>query len=1173
MSSSPTDAIPLLSVIMPVHNVGSYLAPALESVLACGIDDAELICIDNASTDGSAELVEDFARRDPRVRLIRLDTNGSPGRARNIGLDAARGRFLAFADPDDRVPEGAYRHMIAALEQSGSDLVTGRVARFSETDRYDADPFVRAIPHDSHGTHITRTPSLVYDTTVLNKLYCREFLERHALRFPEGGIYEDMPYALTAHLLADRVDALAATFYERRIRGEPRSITQRRRDPADLADRLSALQRCTDLVIAHGNREVAYALEEKALTHDIPLYLAEFSYADRGFQDQVVERVGHFLHHVRKDSLRALPVWDQVAYDLIARGHRAELAELIAERDARGRRYEVRRIGRRLYADVPYLRDRAVGVPDATYDVTDRLQVHCAVENMCIDGDTLVVRGHGFADGLPMRHPAAAVRYLELVGGTGHRISVPAMPHRRPDITAERGQRRTSYTWSGFSARIPLGRLHAPDGEQVYQVQLRIVTPWVKAGAALRAQDRVESATGPLHLTSAGTYVSARAGDDGDLRITARRDVVLVESARFSEAALTCVLRLPRKLKAPSMVWNTVGRVPDVKARIALHTDDPLRATATFDLASFHPIDDTKGTRRVWHAVVQSGAVRSPVVLAPGLATGQAGDDLADKRPLRELAVRGGEDGALTLLDRRFAVRIRSAEWLGGTLRLRLTPNPASPIPPNKLTVRLRNATDTESVPATTRVDGADLIADIEVTDAAGYRSLSTGMWSLRVYRPEGDTRKSMALEVDRTVATNLARRSTRLITAEVHAQPLELNVRLNVRLTSGRLGDRGQFNQERLRKRHYSRARRRPLRDAVVFQSWAGSQVACNPRAIYDEILRQERDLPLLWVRRDPAAHIPDGVPSVLLGSREYYEALATARFLVANDTMPEYYVKRSGARYLQTWHGTPLKRIGLDIERVLVGDGRYLRRVEADAARWDQLISPNPYATEVFRRAFRFTGEILETGYPRNDVFHSPDVQARGAAVRARLGLRQDQRVILWAPTSRDDQRDDHGRITLSLPFGLATWDGILGEDDILLFRGHHQVTAAADVAPRARTVRNVTGYPDIQDLYLAADLLITDYSSAMFDFANTRRPMIFYAWDLETYRDEVRGLYLDFEAEAPGPIVTTLDGLRAALDDVSTAAASAKARYEAFAARFCAREDGQSAERVVNAMFGQA
>ena len=157
------------------------------------------------------------------------------------------------------------------------------------------------------------------------------------------------------------------------------------------------------------------------------------------------------------------------------------------------------------------------------------------------------------------------------------------------------------------------------------------------------------------------------------------------------------------------------------------------------------------------------------------------------------------------------------------------------------------------------------------------------------------------------------------------------------------------------------------------------------------------------------------------------------------------------------------------------------------------------------------------------------------------------------------------------MQLPFDLSAWDTLLGPDDVLLFRGHQLIQEAiGGMLAAARRVRNVTMYPDIQDLYLASDVLITDYSSVMYDFANTRRPMIFFAWDIDTYRDDLRGFYVDYDAEVPGPIVTDQAGLEHALRDPAWAEAESAQRYETFLERYCSLEDGHASERVVQAML---
>jgi CDP-glycerol glycerophosphotransferase len=237
----------------------------------------------------------------------------------------------------------------------------------------------------------------------------------------------------------------------------------------------------------------------------------------------------------------------------------------------------------------------------------------------------------------------------------------------------------------------------------------------------------------------------------------------------------------------------------------------------------------------------------------------------------------------------------------------------------------------------------------------------------------------------------------------------------------------------------------------------------------------------------------------------------------------------------------------------------------LDYEVPRWDLLLSPNAFSTPVMRRAFRYEGEILETGYPRNDLLNDPDRELRAAAVRKRLGIPAGKKVVLYAPTWRDDDHVERGVRVFSMRLDVERARQRLAEDHILLVRTHYLVTDRAG-APDDDFVRDVSCYPDISELYLITDLLVTDYSSAMFDFAITGRPMVFFAYDLERYRDVTRGFYFDLEAEAPGPVVRSSE---AAIEAVRAAERPAEA-YGRFRQRYCHHDDGRASARVVDRLL---
>jgi CDP-glycerol glycerophosphotransferase len=348
-----------------------------------------------------------------------------------------------------------------------------------------------------------------------------------------------------------------------------------------------------------------------------------------------------------------------------------------------------------------------------------------------------------------------------------------------------------------------------------------------------------------------------------------------------------------------------------------------------------------------------------------------------------------------------------------------------------------------------------------------------------------------------------------------------------------------------------------------VLFESFQGKVIGDNPLDIFNELKRARPDLKFLWTT-GPNTQAPEGAKGVRFASREWLDALATSKYLVNNTNWPWYFRKVTGQVYLQTWHGTPLKRLGRQIPNNNLTKS-YLDTMDREAAAWDYLISPNPFCTEVFPQAFGYSGRILETGYPRNDRL-STSSGADRQRIRESIGVANPATiVVMYAPTWRDYKRSATGNWE-SVTF--MDKDIELPEGFQMIYRGHTNTHAAhkAEVAGRAI---DVTKYPDVTELYLAADVLITDFSSVMFDYTVTGKPIMFLAPDLERYRAE-RGFYFDFETEAPGPILKTDQEVLVALTKLETISSEYHAKYRAWQQKFNSLEDGQAAKRVVDTVF---
>jgi CDP-glycerol glycerophosphotransferase len=350
-----------------------------------------------------------------------------------------------------------------------------------------------------------------------------------------------------------------------------------------------------------------------------------------------------------------------------------------------------------------------------------------------------------------------------------------------------------------------------------------------------------------------------------------------------------------------------------------------------------------------------------------------------------------------------------------------------------------------------------------------------------------------------------------------------------------------------------------------IVYNSFGG-RFSDNPRVLYDA-LRRSGDHEHVWLRA--AGHedsFPAGVATVEAGGPECVATLEACDLLVANTHTEVEWEKPPGALYLQTWHGTPLKRIHWDV--MWAPEGR-LERLSRDVARWDLLLSPNRASTPRLRGAFKLdAGQILETGYPRNDILSAPDRDAIRARVRERLGIADGTRAVLYTPTWRDDFVFDESKPEYALPLDVEHLLDGLGADHCLMLRLHYMLTGRL-AALEHPGVRDVSFHPDVAELYLAADVLVTDYSSTMFDFAVTGKPIVFYAYDLEDYRDSLRGFYFDFVPDAPGPVTRTTAELTGAIRDVDGLRGDYAERYARFRDTFCHLEDGHATERVLAAI----
>lgn len=356
-----------------------------------------------------------------------------------------------------------------------------------------------------------------------------------------------------------------------------------------------------------------------------------------------------------------------------------------------------------------------------------------------------------------------------------------------------------------------------------------------------------------------------------------------------------------------------------------------------------------------------------------------------------------------------------------------------------------------------------------------------------------------------------------------------------------------------------------------IVFESFRGVSYSDTPKYIYEYLAKNyPGEYKFVWVLNDKSYTLPYEGQIVKRFSRKYAYYMGIAKYFVFNTRQPLWFRKREEQIFLETWHGTPLKRLAFDQEEVTAASPSYKTQFYRQKQEWDFLIAANKFSSDVFRSCFMYDGPMLETGYPRNDLLKDPDRDEITIELKKKCGIPLSKRTILYAPTWRDDEYYGNGSYKFQIKLNLEMMKKELGDEYVVILRTHYYIADNIDLTGLEDFAYNLSKYDDVTEIYLMSDILITDYSSVFFDYAGLRRPMLFFTYDLDKYRDILRGFYIDMEKELPGPLVYTTEEVINRIKSIDEMNKEYASRYDAFYERFCCWEDGHATKRVVDAVF---
>ncbi|MCQ4213044.1 bifunctional glycosyltransferase/CDP-glycerol:glycerophosphate glycerophosphotransferase [Streptomyces longispororuber] len=1146
---------PRLSVVVPVHNVEDYLAECLESIAAQTLTDLDVVLVDDGSTDDSPRIARAFTERDPRFRYVRQDNAGLSA-ARNTGVRHAdpEAEFLTFVDSDDVVPHDAYERMTASLTRTGSDFATGNVWRLNERGRSQAWQY-KWLTRRRERTHITRDRQLLSDRVAWNKVFRRAFWDRHAFTFPEGRLYEDTPVMIPAHFLAESVDVLDDHVYYWRVREG--SITRRRTDVKGVRDRIAACDHVSRFLAERfpDRPELKKTYDASCLRDDFVYFLDGLPMGGPEYRGAFLDDTAAFLRRADPAVADGLPLDLRVKWHLVRERRLDDLVRLLSFERRNGTAFQVRGALRHTaaYPGLTRLPERLVKVGKRELPVVARVR-----ETVWGADGKLRISGYAYVKNLAAARPGHSVR-TGLLKAANSRTQIRRVPTRTapdPRATVDSRQELHSYDHSGFTMTIDPEKLKVKGRLRPGTWDLGVVI----AGhgrlrrAALRAADGSAQQNLVRDLGDGTRLVVAFTKGRLVLKVVAY--AALADEHRLENDEVVLTGRLlngiePRTLRLTHKHSGTEFAYPVTCAGGRFLVRFPLADPAGVPQPPHRApkeVEPAHGDRWQVNFVLPDGGTRSVAaaldlpparypaggreLCATANDQGQLVVELT-RQPIAELAAWAG-DGSCVVEGTLSELSWREPEFV---LRHSSTTE--------EVTVPLARGGDRfRAVVAPTRLwEGRWYAfvreADDRYGDGVPVRVLTSAGAELPRHHPDSDREFTL----DRRFGDRL------LIEAGPALSP----------------ADRGAYRRHRLRTVHYPAQRRLPLKDVVLYVD------GDSPRAVHAELVRRGTDVEHLWVTRDGRTQVPASATGVEEFSAAWYAALARCRRIVTAHQLPDFFERRAGQTVVQTWDGTPLKRIGTDLTDTLYADHDDLALLPKLSRQWDVLVAPSRWSTPHLSRALAYDGEVLAAGSPRNDLLFAAADDRRKETERLRrdLDIAPGKRIVLYAPTYRDHLAHSPGRFRHEPALDLAAAERELAADHVLLVRKHPRTTGRLTGA-RAPFVRDVTDHPGAAELLLLADVLVTDYSSLMFDFAHTGRPMLFHTYDLEHYRDTVRGFYLDFEGQAPGPLLTDTAEVVGALRDLDAITARHADAYDAFRAAYCDLDDGRAAARVAERLM---
>ncbi len=1137
-----------VSVIISLNRERRYLEDCIDSVLEQSINDLELtedyernvqvILVDNPNH--TSEIAQRYARDYSNVEYL-CGKDHEAANNLNYASEFAQGDYIIFLDSNVKLTPKAFEMMYIAAIRDDSEMVTGNVLFFNSKNYSESPIHVKAFSGNKQISHITESPELLYDATMINKLFKRSFWKEHEFQFSKQIAYDDL-LAFRCHFHANKISRIFEDcFIWIVFNGIPHSSNSSGNETENLMDRLSVLRSLDDYFKENIENDLLNETRRrKCLSYDLPSLINSIRDLDEDDSKIFMDLLNDYIKtNVDVEDFKCLDEFDKLKYEyLIDNDYEKLMALLNFQSDE-------------LSQTRMYLKDShiMIDVDEAIFKKSsvsidkfiERQRKTSFIQQVKFRANDILVKGLAFIPGLKVESFDDIEYSFYLFNSlTQRKIDLKYKQVKIGNfdsITMPYGE-DFSYEASGYEVYIPYSVVGSD-----FLGENRIVVNFKQNGIdqtffAGQAQQKIMKKSNLKVKLIENKYFIFKYSPLNDLIID------LSYKDRYSNISFE-----DNKLSIDSSDYNR-------------------------DLFLFYPKDSINNEKYIPLTFNNENNSYSididDLSKSEGILTYSNGEPIVcDSKEILYFHSDKGQCVIDTKRDHLFKIDKHDNITLVShvfekdnvfTLDAKLHHLPLDMEKLKSATLYLKDNKTMELSHVSEGIISKDgnVKFKLDMSKEEYNKNLYHGYHNVYARYDFGDAAFSTSVQLLNPFSKrfSLGDFSYRVYRGNGNLFRIQVKRQWDFIQNSPR---KRQFIKEKIYKlfRKFTRINSK----RIVFESMAGEKYSCNPRYLYEFIDENHPEYECIWSMKDEHTPINGNAKRVRTGSMKYYYYLATSKYLIDNIAFSPDYIKRKGQKVIQTMHGTPLKTLGLD------APGYYLTEESRNNALrrwsyWDYLTVQSEYVSKIVKRCFRYGEKLLNFGYPRTDILYTKNNKEDIDRIKEKLGIPLDKKVILYAPTFRVEKEFD-------LKIDLNSFKKSLSDDYVFILRLHH-LSSGYKHPKNEDFVYDLSKYESSEELYLISDILITDYSSVMFDYAILDRPILLFTYDLDIYRDELRGFYTDIVENRPGPILYTSKEVENAIINIDEVEEETKHLRRKFSEEFNQFENANSSEQIFNTVF---